>query len=414
MLVHALAALALQSLPHTPDLHLTGRPDQLFAAMSRMTGDIDGDGGGDVLVYAVTQRGPLDGRVLAYSGTDGSLLHAFGPVGNSPIHPGALDGAGDVDGDGHEDVIVGNSLLERATVYSGANGSILLELAGYGTDDGFGGAVRGAGDFDGDGHADVLVGTTQAVTGYAVLYSGRDGSILQTFRGETPGDQLGLALAPLGDVDGDGFGDVAIGALGEGRSYLHPGFPPFVPPHRTDDDAGGVLVFSGKDGRRLYTVLGGHSRDGFGYSLDAAGDVNGDGITDFVAGTSSIDNPEVPGYARVVSGADGAVLHTLLGAPGTGAHLVQVAGAGDVDGDLVPDVLVGARQPGPSCAAQVVSGATGLELFCYLAPASSAATTLITVDGGHDLDADGVADFLIGVGQAAFGAGLATTFVSGL
>src|SRR5262245_31852856 len=220
MLALSLALLALQGLPHVPDLRLAGEPDELFAVMDRMTGDIDADGHADFLVYAVEQSGPLDGRVYAYSGASGKLLHAFGPIGNVNFHPDAIDGAGDVNGDGHEDILVGNSVLNRATVYSGSDGRALLQFHGYSTGDGFGGAVRAAGDVDGDGRADVLIGATQAATGYAVLYSGGDGSILQAFRGQEAGDLLGLSVAPLGDVNGDGAADFAVGALGEGRSYL--------------------------------------------------------------------------------------------------------------------------------------------------------------------------------------------------
>lgn len=116
-------------------------------------------------------------------------------------------------------------------------------------------------------------------------------------------------------------------------------------PRRTDDNSGGVSVFSGRDGVELYTILGTASEDGFGYSIDGVGDVNGDGFDDFVAGSLSVEDVSTPGYARLVSGLDGSELFTWPADPHGASRMVMVSGAGDVDGDRIADFLIGVGVP---------------------------------------------------------------------
>jgi hypothetical protein len=129
---------------------------------------------------------------------------------------------GDTDGDGVPDIYASdwsNTAKGRSTgrvyVHSGADGHRLLTLTGDTAGEGFGTTLAVAGDVDHDGHADLVVGSWQyagaAISGgRAILYSGKDGSILKTYTCKTPGDTFGFDAVGLGDVDGDGADDLLI------------------------------------------------------------------------------------------------------------------------------------------------------------------------------------------------------------
>ncbi|MGX2042098.1 VCBS repeat-containing protein [Methylocaldum sp. MU1018] len=197
-------------------------------------GDVDGDGRPDILVGAPNQDSngnTLQGQVFVFSGADGNLLHILNaptPQANA-LFGESVAGAGDVDGDGRPDILVGapgqdvdHIYQGRAFVFSGADGSLLLTL-----DDptpqrsaDFGWAVAGAGDVDGDGRPDILVGAADQTVGgndsqgQAFVFSGADGSLLYTLDDPVPqaGAGFGVTVAGPGDVDGDGRPDTLVGA----------------------------------------------------------------------------------------------------------------------------------------------------------------------------------------------------------
>jgi hypothetical protein len=168
-------------------------------------------------------------------------------------------------------------------------------------------------------------------------------SLLHTEFGDSAGQGLGV-VAAIGDVNGDGQVDLALGspddALGRGR----------------------VKLISGADGSTLFSVAGAQAGERFGAALACAGDVNGDGRPDIIAGAPG--TLVMPGWARVLSGADGTTLLTLTG-PSAGSRFGSaVSGAGDCDGDGRADLLVGAPQHGATPGlgngfAATYSGATG-------------------------------------------------------
>ena len=134
--------------------------------------------------------------------------------------------AGDFDGDGTEDILVGDREDNSkgpdagvARVYSGENGEVLLEVFGTSEETGnrrdrLGGAVAGGGDLNGDRKPDLLVGATGAVnsSGRVYAFSGGDGQLLATYTGDPEGDLFGTAVAFLGDLNGDGLDDFAASA----------------------------------------------------------------------------------------------------------------------------------------------------------------------------------------------------------
>lgn len=159
-------------------------------------------------------------------------------------------------------------------------------------------------------------------------------SLIGTLDGDSPGDRFGHVVAFVGDLNGDGHADFAVGAPGGDDGGL---------------EAGSVTIFSGSDFAVLRRWNGSAAGALFGTDVDCLSDVSGDGVQDVIVGAPGADQ------ALVYSGANGSLLLTIQGAAGT-EFGSAVADAGDVNGDWVMDFAVGATSaPGLS----VFSGASG-------------------------------------------------------
>ncbi|MEM8601899.1 MAG: integrin alpha, partial [Bacteroidota bacterium] len=424
MVSPAVVPVALaQTLPASLELASPNEEaDGVFGDSVSGAGDVNNDGFADVIVGAFNEdpgASPTDaGRAYVYSGVDGTVLYTLtspneefdGVFGNS------VSGAGDVNNDGFADVIVG-ALFEnpgasptaagRAYVFSGADGGLLYTLASPNEEDGgvFGVSVSGAGDVNGDGFADVIVGAdgespgaSPQDAGRAYVFSGADGTVLYTLASpnEEEFGEFGRSVSGAGDVNNDDFADIVVGA-------------PQESPGASPERAGRTYVFSGADGTVLYTLVSPNEEffGIFGDSVSGAGDVNGDGFADVVVGARSEDpgaSPNSAGRAYVFSGLDGSVLYTLASPneEASGAFGISVSGAGDVNGDGFADAVVGAADdPGasPSGAgrAYVFSGADGSVLYTLASPNEESLGGFgFSVSGAGDVNGDGFADLIVG------------------
>ena len=172
--------------------------------------------------------------------------------------------------------------------------------------------------------------------------------VLLELHGEAANDQFGWIARPIGDVDGDRVTDFVTSAPSNAAGGAN---------------AGRVYVYSTKTGKLLWRADG-QAGDRYGSGIEAAGDVNGDGAGDVIA------SAPFGGYAKILSGRDGALLHTLRGETASEAFGMHVSGMSDVNGDRVPDVIVGApgnpRAPGEVTGrAYIFSGKTGALLHTF-------------------------------------------------
>lgn len=403
-LVTALPALSAPALAAGPFVEpeavalitLTGEtPTDTFGWAAERLGDIDGDGAEDFIVGAPGSAagGPSAGRAYVYSGRAGTLLNVV--TGRSNDQYGwAVAGVSDADGDGVGDYAVGGPgfvglpapLAGRVTLYSGATHVVLQEWSGT-TDSFFGADVNAAGDVDGDGRGDVLVGAPRTsvagrLAGRIEVLSGRTGERLWTTDGLAPGSLLGTAVGGLGDLDGDGVPEQGAGARNAGqqtgglafvlsgrdgsiRKTLHPSgtavdFGWFFLHDAADVDRDGVrdiyvgdfadgwqgaasgrgYVFSGASGERIRTMNAETAGDGLGIGR-GIGDVDGDGYADlFLAAWRSSAGATTGGKAYVVSGRNGRALRTITGAVAGATLGVDAVGLGDVNGDDLPDYIL--------------------------------------------------------------------------
>lgn len=304
--------------------------------------DWNRDGVRDLAIPAPSEQSA--GRIYVYSGSDGAPLTVLLPRYPFTGFGQRMEMVPDVDGDGLNDLVIAQD--GRVGIYAGGSGAHLYELGTPEPLSRFGCDISVAGDANGDGVTDIVIGIlTRSRDGKgAVLCCGRTGAEIHAWTGP-PEDVFGMSVAGLGDVDGDGAADVAVGAP-QHR---------FWPPVR-DPGPGYVRVFSGRDGSELFTLHGDANESGFGTVLGAAGDVDGDTVPDLVVASATTSRSTVfsgrqlalTASRHVVGAAGGgeAVLALDAGAVNAGAiYLVLGSTSGrsgfDLDGVRVPLTLDG-------------------------------------------------------------------------
>ena len=311
-----------------------GESNQVYAYLGwsvGTAGDVNGDGYADVIVgVSFYDNGQsAEGAAAVYHGSASglSLIPNWGDESDqADAHFGSSVGtAGDVNGDGYDDVIVGAPFYDHgqdaegaAAVYHGSASGLSLIAAwldeGDQADANFGASVGTAGDVNGDGYSDVIVGTPfydhgQTDEGAAVVYHGSAAglSLVPNWGDESNQElaQFGFSVGTAGDVNGDGYADVIIGANHYSNGQI---------------EEGAAAVYHGSaTGLSLIPNWGDEGDQDnalFGESVGTAGDVNGDGFSDVIVGAPYYDHGETDEGAVVVyHGAEDTVIYNHIYLP---------------------------------------------------------------------------------------------------
>ncbi len=351
-----------------------------------IAGDVNNDGVTDIIVGAprVDTNGNNAGSAIVYSGSDGSVLHTFLGDANDDELGHVVSGAGDINGDGYADLILGvpehGNRLGLAKLLSGKDGAVLHTFYGAADNDRFGYSVAAAGDVNNDGTDDIIIGvpytdSPASDAGSANVYSGADYSLLYTFQGEDSNDLFGHSVDGQIDLNSDGYADLIVGAK---RAEGSP----------CSTFCGSTTVLSGQDGSVLKKIYGGNY-DQEGHSVSYVGDVNNDGTNDYMTSSPVGGNSSKYGVLRVFSGTTGSALHNMAGAKNSWFG-DDSAALGDINNDGYNDFIVGITRDnslgigGYTGAVQMVSGKDGSILDTYYGSEAS---------GYFGQDVAGSADF---------------------
>lgn len=369
-------------------------PRDVFGWIARNIGDVDGDGIDDFTTSSNGQveTGSNNGKVYTYSTGTGELLWSVtGTVPQGRLGQG-IEAAGDVNGDGIPDVVAGAPYAGEAYVYSGIDGAALHHFESPDKTGAFGGSVRGIGDLDGDGFGDILVGEPYQMWGGPV----NGGDINVPGRAYIfSGNDGSLLMKLVGGAPGDGFGANVHGATIGGTTWFMVGAP--------GTEGGGVAyVYKGFSSIPHFVARPDEGASQFGAMfMSVFGDASGDGTPDmYIADWSHNEDGAASGEGKfyVFSGADGERLFDMVGeAPGDGLGIGESV-ASDVNGDGAADLVVAAWQHGSAAASggkvYVVSGSDGSVLWTITGRVPGETLGFDTTQIG-DVDGDGHVDFLL-------------------
>ncbi len=395
-----------------------------------VAGDVDGDGKDEYIAGAPYHDGsPYSSSGIAYVYDDGgSIIATIGPFGNLEGLGSGVDGVGDVDHDGFDDVIVGayaaaspqGQYAGYAIIYSPKRNVILRRFENATQEDAFGIGVSRAGFVNADADEDVIISASNALVlppvgpairpGSVYVYS-TDGTLLWRFDGFADGDHFGHDVDGAGDVNNDGHDDVIVGSFADVAGF---------------DNAGSAYVFSGADGSLIWQFDGTSDYEYLGYSVAGVGDIDNDGFDDVAVGAPGADAGFAStGSALIYSGQTGEVIWRIDGAAWNDNLGESVASAGDINLDGHPDILIAADRTDP--AGRIDAGT----VYIYGCPAEAPAPVIqeyagspctpsliwqsdgnapgdyfgFSVAAGGDWDGDGEEDIAVGALLADEGAG---------
>jgi methionine-rich copper-binding protein CopC len=372
-----------------------------------------------------------DATTLNFStaAADGSVAAGLSYVGAGNSYLGfTVSGAGDVNGDGFDDYLVGaHGTPSTFVVYGNASGlgvdltgGTIAASKGFRISGGYssGYSVSGVGDVNGDGLADVLVGTYTHTAGTAayVVYGNSTGTSVVIDPSQNiasslgfrisggAGTYLGYTLSGAGDVNGDGLADLVVGAPGTG------GVPVMYVVYGRAGSAGVNLAsatIAASDGFKVTSPV----NSGFSSMVSGAGDVNGDGLADVIVGANIIGSAFVV-YGNSTGTAADVTSSTIAAgsgfkivtAQGANSFGLSVSGAGDVNGDGLADVMVGDKVNnsvyvvyGNTTGATVnINSTGGIAASNGFRIAATSGSFGYSVSGVGDVNGDGLADVLVG------------------
>lgn len=307
----------------------TGQANENLGTGLEGAGDTNNDGIADVIAGA-----PGSNKAYVYSGRDGKLLLTLASSTGSENFGGSASGVGDQNNDGHADVIVGASAgravaqgAGRAYVFSGKDGSLLLTLNGEKAGDGFGSIVAG---FKDKRNSFLIVGAPAAGLnnrGRVYVYGGLENKPKFVVESDETGAALGgMFSSVVGDVNGDKIPDIYASDFSNAAK---------------GPSTGRVYIHSGVDGRRLYALTGETAGEGFGIGSADVGDVNRDGHDDILIGAWQHASAAASGgKVYLYSGKDGSLMRSITCKVPGETFGFDATGIGDVDGDGVIDFLL--------------------------------------------------------------------------
>lgn len=380
------------------DVVLTGEAGgNNFGYIASKAGDLNGDGYSDVIVSAPFYNGSTGKCYIFYGGSPMNATADVAMVGEAPgsYFGWSASTAGDVNGDGFSDIIIGavgfNSNQGKTYIYYGGsvmNNAVDLSMSGSGIGIYFGYSVSSAGDVNGDGYSDVIVGAQlQSLNGRAYVFFGgvsMNSVADAAVNGETSFGYFGRSVSGAGDVNGDNYSDIIVGApiVNTGKAFLYLNM-------LTGEDIADITAFGETDLNFL------------GNSVSGVGDVNGDGYNDAIAAAPGYNSGQGRAYIYFGGPAmDNVADVTLTGEIGSGFG-ESVSGAGDVNGDGFADVIVG----GPESDYGGINNRGTTYIFFGGSPMNSEADLFIDGAGadyysgisvsGGDLNNDGYSDWII-------------------